>query len=145
MIQRPPQLTRTDTRLPYTTLFRSVADLWPVAVVHRLEAVEVDEGEREAPVAGGAQCRGDPLLEVGAVGQPGEHVVVGAVGEGGLGRLELLGQLVQPLALALAAVGRQGGQRVRCEERELATELDVPAVEPLVALDRKSTRLNSSH
>src|SRR3546814_573133 len=28
MIRRPPRSTRTDTLLPYTTLFRSYGDLW---------------------------------------------------------------------------------------------------------------------
>src|SRR3546814_7958908 len=32
MIRRPPRSTRTDTLLPYTTLFRSVDRGWPAAV-----------------------------------------------------------------------------------------------------------------
>src|SRR3546814_7283055 len=31
MVRRPPRSTRTDTRLPYTTLFRSFRDVAPVA------------------------------------------------------------------------------------------------------------------
>src|SRR3546814_6597455 len=39
MIRRPPRSTRTDTRLPYTTLFRSVPaehadDRWPKQPTH---------------------------------------------------------------------------------------------------------------
>src|SRR3546814_3838060 len=30
MIRRPPRSTRTDTLFPYTTLFRSKDDLWPL-------------------------------------------------------------------------------------------------------------------
>src|SRR3546814_1577277 len=41
MIRRPPRSTRTDTRFPYTTLFRS-------AVVRRRCAVEVGAGGFEA-------------------------------------------------------------------------------------------------
>src|SRR3546814_18054936 len=33
MIRRPPRSTRTDTLFPYTTLFRSIFDLPPRAIV----------------------------------------------------------------------------------------------------------------
>src|SRR3546814_18285853 len=39
MIRRPPRSTRTDTLFPYTTLFRSVADLWDVQTGRRLWSI----------------------------------------------------------------------------------------------------------
>src|SRR3546814_20882270 len=39
MIRRPPRSTRTDTLLPYTTLFRSIGELAVRQLVHRLRAV----------------------------------------------------------------------------------------------------------
>src|SRR3546814_985886 len=58
MIRRPPRSTRTDTRFPYTTLFRSGA-------VDTL-ADEVLQGLRrsaaEGPVAGAAVEVRDPVL-----------------------------------------------------------------------------------
>src|SRR3546814_6818476 len=53
MLRRPPQSTRTDTRLPYTTLFRAPARLDlvdghalgstpPDDTSHRVERIEVD-------------------------------------------------------------------------------------------------------
>src|SRR3546814_16951767 len=41
MIRRPPRSTRTDTRFPYTTLFRSAEEPQPTT---RYEAIE---GQRE--------------------------------------------------------------------------------------------------
>src|SRR3546814_5379649 len=34
MIRRPPRSTRTDTHFPYTTLFRSPGQAWPVPSAH---------------------------------------------------------------------------------------------------------------
>src|SRR3546814_8901399 len=34
MIRRPPRSTRTDTLLPYTTLFRSIQTIWVKATSH---------------------------------------------------------------------------------------------------------------
>src|SRR3546814_12319896 len=42
MIRRPPRSTRTDTRFPYTTLFRSLG-LAP-STMHRLLALLIKEG-----------------------------------------------------------------------------------------------------
>src|SRR3546814_16095521 len=75
MIRRPPRSTRTDTRFPYTTLFRSHrVDEAPVERrlrVHRLTAVHHLEGApgadqpRQPLCAAGARNRADPRL-----GQP---------------------------------------------------------------------------
>src|SRR3546814_4914089 len=53
MIRRPPRSTRTDTLFPYTTLFRSVAD------------IHVAKAEMEAK---GAKILGEP--RIGAHGTP---------------------------------------------------------------------------
>src|SRR3546814_12866142 len=39
MIRRPPRSTRTDTRFPYTTLFRSGGAAWVDAMKVRTDAV----------------------------------------------------------------------------------------------------------
>src|SRR3546814_14561078 len=57
MIRRPPRSTRTDTLVPYTTLFRSRG---PVEDLHHLLDAEV------AVVVGVAQARGQRLLVVEA-------------------------------------------------------------------------------
>src|SRR3546814_20962660 len=44
MIRRPPRSTRTDTRVPYTTLFRSSGD-----VVHRCDAPTLSSGRDWQP------------------------------------------------------------------------------------------------
>src|SRR3546814_5228125 len=56
MRRRPPRSTRTDTLLPYTTLFRSGVDAprhaEQAGYVHRKEGqVEADEQQPEAPAA----------------------------------------------------------------------------------------------
>src|SRR3546814_14731898 len=38
MIRRPPRSTRTDTLLPYTTLFRSRSEAMLATLAHRLES-----------------------------------------------------------------------------------------------------------
>src|SRR3546814_2817957 len=40
MIRRPPRSTRTDTRFPYTTLFRSEEELWRVLSRKQRAAIE---------------------------------------------------------------------------------------------------------
>src|SRR3546814_12796327 len=64
-IRRPPRSTRTDTRLPYTTLFRSVEagegeagfdeggrQIAVVALVEALPVAAVDEGQQGCAGAG---------------------------------------------------------------------------------------------
>src|SRR3546814_15832274 len=93
MIRRPTRSTRTDTRVPYTTLFRSVA-----------EAGLGVQGEQHAR---GAAIRTHHELHAGGE----EHVLV------------------------LEAVVHAVGDRAVVVQRR----------EDFLDLDRKSTRLNSSH
>src|SRR3546814_4710728 len=67
MIRRPPRSTRTDTLLPYTTLFRSIIE--PAAVALRPELHRpVEQGRRAAFGAeakkGSAPDRRLPLLNM---------------------------------------------------------------------------------
>src|SRR3546814_17194544 len=52
MILRPPRSTRTDTRFPYTTLFRSSLVLLYVAQRMFREAASDDHGAERAPPCG---------------------------------------------------------------------------------------------
>src|SRR3546814_2356856 len=47
MIQRPPRSTRTDTRFPYTTLFRSLGDRTHGGQENRNHREEEEGGEDE--------------------------------------------------------------------------------------------------
>src|SRR3546814_3904900 len=107
MIRRPPRSTRTDTRFPYTTLFRSEAEvrqqLGEGAVeqllrLHRGEVLAIDPDEID---------RAARLLTGGPLGQHARDRL------GGVGELHVM-------------------------------EGDAEALLHLV-VDRKSTRLNSSH
>src|SRR3546814_11189611 len=64
MIRRPPRSTRTDTRFPYTTLFRSAA-----GAGRRLRAGGGPDrpGQRGGDGAG----RGQPAGRMGSSGRPG--------------------------------------------------------------------------
>src|SRR3546814_19158920 len=57
MIRRPPRSTRTDTRFPYTTLFRSRADA-QVARGHWERAEGADTGGKVNRGAGAALSKG---------------------------------------------------------------------------------------
>src|SRR3546814_91402 len=79
MIRRPPRATRTDTRLPYTTLFRSVGGVDEAAFLHhQVEGVDrVAPGvPAERPLAGGFVMDADRLLDVPALIVPREVLIV---------------------------------------------------------------------
>ena len=80
-----------------------VAGRVAVAVVHELEVVEVDEedGDRLLAAPGARDRLLEVLLEEEAVGQVGERVVIGEVGEPGLRGGQLVGG-----AAAVGHVGR---------------------------------------
>src|SRR3546814_16431663 len=60
MIRRPPRSTRTDTLVPYTTLFRSL-------LAHRLGGGQRSAGGRELHADGGARLTIQPAGEVVAL------------------------------------------------------------------------------
>src|SRR3546814_14913008 len=98
MIRRPPRITRTDTLLPYTTLFRSARHEYGRALRRR---------ECQSVVAG---CR------MGEIGQSGGHG-----GRAGVAAAVILAERREVI------VGRWTTFQIRNP------------------VDRKSTRLNSSH
>src|SRR3546814_18632989 len=114
MIRRPPRSTRTDTRFPYTTLFRSLV-------------------EDELDVEGGGQCLLD-LLDLGLAEAGGcEAAVVDA------GRLEQGGVADGVAADLLDLVGRvaERGQRLR---HEAVDDLEVAAARQLLELHKEIGR-----
>src|SRR3546814_8832445 len=117
MIRRPPRSTRTDTRFPYPTLFRS-----------------------RLPPAGISAVRGgDGRIEFG-IGQ-GRESLERLAGCGVHGLID------HGLHLNLAVAVARGDGPSAPAPRE-TTSSDQSCVRPdalFSALDRKSTRLNSSH
>src|SRR3546814_16363036 len=113
MIWRPPRSTRTDTLLPYTTLFRSLLNLMPcVFPILSLKARSL------------AKSGGDPR----AARMEGAGYAAGVIATS-----LLLGALL----IGLRAIGMEIGW---------SFQLQSPGVIlVLLVLDRKSTRLNSSH
>src|SRR3546814_5784266 len=82
MLRRPPRSTRTDTLLPYTTLFRSQA---PSREAPRA-AVTDRRQMRPAPAQRQGSERGGRVLHVAAAAHAEEPAVVAS--EGGLHRSE---------------------------------------------------------
>src|SRR3546814_7880359 len=73
MIRRPPRSTRTDTLLPYTTLFRSHLRLQPDVLFHRL-FLDDDDGRRRWTAGdrpAGPAGRSDELLHFRGRDLPG--------------------------------------------------------------------------
>src|SRR3546814_1247491 len=118
MLRRPPRATRTDTLFPYTTLFRSGADVDHATDLEAAGHVDDDVG---AEAVGGDEVvgPGDRSVDV-ALGREVHHRVAGLHR-----RLECRG--IADVAL---------------HEREARIVIDV-AQRGEVAGDRKSTRLNS--
>src|SRR3546814_14788411 len=118
MIRRPPKSTRTDTLFPYTTLLRSI----------KTDAFHIIDGRHHPHRTDNMLC---PCLK------PRRR--------GGIGRL-FKRHLVNHRSAAL--IRRHGVQYLRprpedaetCRTVELMRRKDVE-----IAIDRKSTRLNSSH
>src|SRR3546814_16594691 len=111
MIRRPPRSTRTDTLVPYTTLFRSGVAGAQVALLQALP-------EPVLPLSGGSVGEG--------IGRhPALRLLLQGVVADGAGRAQGLVDvaLFQDLHGGVGAIGPQARK----------------------AVDRKSTRLNSSH
>src|SRR3546814_8543719 len=135
MIRRPPRSTRTDTLFPYTTLFRSIGLHQPFGARDDdvLETVEYRLGRAEAvpevmAEIGDREQRhtrgGEPLDKVEAAGHRARNRLVEARGIG-VDQMRMVGKFGP-------ALGHHVG------ERAAGVVLEMP-------LDRKSTRLNSSH
>src|SRR3546814_1028788 len=80
MKRRPPRSTRTDTLLPYTTLFRAVnAATWGLVVSGKLVS-PVNEGGLTDTLAGLVRRFGEPVIRSGvnmAMRMMGEQFVTG--------------------------------------------------------------------
>src|SRR3546814_16142311 len=120
MHRRPPRSTRTDTRFPYPTLFRSVARLLPLARVHHLRGLDLLIARA---VDRAAHIGFELAIDAVALGVPEDAAV----------RLFLQMEQVH-FAADLAMVALRG----LLQPDEMLGEL-------LLVEDRKSTRLNSSH
>src|SRR3546814_4260360 len=127
MIRRPPSTTRTDTLLPYTTLFRSVEarDGNTVALGGRDDGagiVAVDVGD--ALCGAGGTGPQPPLVEgVAAVGE-GEDVIAGAVVPDPHGVRGVVGAAILPARRELAG-GNQRARGERCRSASADTERGV--------------------
>src|SRR3546814_1848710 len=139
MIRRPPGSTRTDTRFPYTTLFRSVGRLLVGEEAEVVDPVGDGAGRVDVADAHGGQ------VEIGAPGHSsgeGLHEHRPALALLAAARVQQerpLDAVAGPEGLRVVALGHRHagpGQLTGAGiEAELAGQL----------LDRKSTRLNSSH
>src|SRR3546814_6354991 len=119
MIRRPPRSTRTDTLLPYTTLFRSFPAKTPGAKRRRFPVI--------FGKANVVEQRINPDFRKAA------EIQFLQIGRGWLHDHLILVIMLQAIGIfAIASIGRA------------AAWLDIGAV-PFVRTNRKSTRLNSSH
>src|SRR3546814_3453425 len=116
MIRRPPRSTRTDTLFPYTTLFRSLAGLWQGPAGKVEGFARYSTGLRSADFDWDAAVLDAWLADPRAMIPDTRMVFRGIPAE------RDRADLVAFLALAMAPGGAE-----------------------VVAEDRKSTRLNSSH
>src|SRR3546814_4416525 len=137
MIRRPPRSTRTDTLVPYTTLFRSTrVDESGLVAIGRAED---DSGSGDALVHGRLGNSEDPSDLFRGLTLD-EQVETGAL---------LFGQ-AQPACQVVIFVHRHRHHRLRSRRGAIIGVARGCAV-PLTASgrpvrkDRKSTRLNSSH
>src|SRR3546814_13754461 len=119
MIRRPPRSTRTDTLVPYTTLFRSVGCGDRLS---RGERAELASDTGDAPAV-----RIDVLLESAAALRDLDAIL----GASPLLRAAVIGYADLSADLAMPSVGE--------------TSLWDAVRSQVAAADRKSTRLNSSH
>src|SRR3546814_17501144 len=127
MIRRPPRSTRTDTRFPYTTLVRSAS--W-----RDVPICDGGGGNRGLPEAGMEQHRADGQ----DAADPDDRALVADIDDQGR-RDERRSDAAQPLHQAEHAKHRTGADR---GEQRMIERI---ALDAGLALDRKSTRLNSSH
>src|SRR3546814_3923759 len=128
MIRRPPRSTRTDTLFPYTTLFRSL-DIHsttyavPPMLIHEpLDKMTPLARHLHSPLhhvlLAGVKHPGRPLIQYGAFSDP----------------------QATPVALVVEC-----GQHFAAASGTLAIGVTMRFLDFFGMIDRKSTRLNSSH
>src|SRR3546814_15359293 len=82
MMRRPPRSKRTDTLLPYTTLFRSLGSAGEVEKGYRTILKNAKAYDKDADVAG---------VQVQQMMSSGQEVIVGAVTDPSFGKLVAFG------------------------------------------------------
>src|SRR3546814_12469397 len=136
MIRRPPVPTRSDTLVPYTTLFRSAMRLRQAG--KRVVVYDRNAAAVAALAASGIESAASPAAVAGQAGTVflslPTPTIVSAVATGQDGLIE--GRRVRTV-VDFSTIGPQAAVRVA---RALA-ERDIAYVD---APDRKRTRLNSS-
>src|SRR3546814_5714887 len=127
MIRRPPSSTRTDTLFPDSTLFRSGGDRGDVA-----DAGVLFDPDRRAP----------GFIVLTAIGHE-TGATVGTIADGvGIGRLADR-PFVEAVARTLVIIRRHGDFEPLAQVRR--NRAAHRGALQILQLDRKSTRLNSSH
>src|SRR3546814_8856911 len=140
MMRRPPRSTRTDTRFPYTTLFRSparrplstpsaseaaIAGAAAVAAATTQKLTPQEELDRlQASISGRTQDVDTQQLQTQQLGVDAPRTIETASSDADL----------TPVDFDLT--GQFAAQTV---------QIDLDANDPVSEADRKSTRLNSSH
>src|SRR3546814_3938771 len=140
MIRQPPRATRTDTLFPYTTLFRSQQTPIARRVVERRalarDALRSADLHPEARVLHELEQETEGLLLDPGAGVDAPHVIDD----------QGQGQLAQERCQLGEAVGVEMDHRMPAERDDFLDDgADGAAVEKVIPLDRKSTRLHSSH
>src|SRR3546814_11614278 len=124
MIRRPPRSTRTDTRFPYTTLFRSRADRERVVIVeHALQrscGLEVDDAQIALAVLdAGSLAHRRARIDAESGGQPVGPAAIVAERTFAFDLRLLCGERADGLGLVRAACEGKG---VRSEARSVGKE-----------------------
>src|SRR3546814_15352965 len=133
MIRRPPRSTLTDTLFPYTPLFRSTRTGGRLPGLGLSgAAVVADRPGAARRVRGSRVALREPLFPDSGVPPP--------TGGAGAGR----SFAVRGDRPARRGLARPAGN-LRCRDRPLPGAVGRGAAGGLLARDRKSTRLNSSH
>src|SRR3546814_6984793 len=131
MIRRPPRSTRTDTLFPYTTLFRLEPGDWHLELVRQAAIRQAGRGIDRAVAhrnVRAQRARQRPFRRVL------ERALAGDIGAEGVDEAIVFGV---DIARGRSEVDRRAQPGEILGEHRIALELH--------ALDRKSTRLNSSH
>src|SRR3546814_2236184 len=133
MIRRPPRSTRTDTPVPYTTLFRSLPLASPSAfkagpgygVAAVVDGRRIEVGADRFMAKLGYSTRGFGS-EIDRLADEGKTPLFAAVD----------GRLAAAIAVA---------DPVKPTSRQAVEQLHALGLKVAMITDRKSTRLNSSH
>src|SRR3546814_12896239 len=125
MIRRPPRSTRTDTLFPYTTLFRSCVSVWPKETeLGRKRQIDQSNCNKDYSCVKGFCPSFITVLDA----EPRKPKVSALAGEAQT-------DLPEPVLAALS----DGAFNI------MVSGIGGTGVVTIGALDRKSTRLNSSH